>query len=261
MTTSEPTPQHALLGVCGVIFAASVAATIAAAVSMSAMGDMPMPGGWTLSAAWMPMCGQSWPGAAASFLGMWVVMMAAMMLPSLVPMLMRYREAVGAAGEPRLGRLTALVGAGYFLVWSVLGIAVFAAGAAWASVAMQWPALARAASALGAGIVLIAGAVQFTAWKIRHLSRCRQALSRSLPADAATALRYGLRLGLHCIASCAGLTAILLVVGVMELRVMVVVTTAITLERFAPAGAHAARTIGAVVIGAGVVLMALAGGL
>src|SRR5450755_4682512 len=75
MTTSEPTPQHALLGVCGVIFAASVAATIAAAVSMSAMGDMPMPGGWTLSAAWMPMCGQSWPGAAASFLGMWVVMM------------------------------------------------------------------------------------------------------------------------------------------------------------------------------------------
>ena len=60
---------------------------------MSAMGEMPMPGGWTMSMAWMRMPGQTWPGAAASFLGMWVVMMVAMMLPSLVPMLWRYRQA------------------------------------------------------------------------------------------------------------------------------------------------------------------------
>jgi len=51
------------------------------------MGEMPMPGGWTMSMAWMRMPGQTWPGAAASFLGMWIVMMVAMMLPSLVPML------------------------------------------------------------------------------------------------------------------------------------------------------------------------------
>jgi len=56
--------------------------------------------------AWMRMPGQTWPGAAASFLGMWVVMMVAMMLPSLVPMLWRYRQAVGRTGDPRLGRLT-----------------------------------------------------------------------------------------------------------------------------------------------------------
>ena len=58
------------------------------------MGGMPMPGGWT------------WPGAAASFLGMWVVMMVAMMLPSLVPMLWRYRQAVPASAgnvRPRPG--------------------------------------------------------------------------------------------------------------------------------------------------------------
>jgi predicted metal-binding integral membrane protein DUF2182 len=55
---------------------------------MSAMGEMPM------------------PGAAASFLGMWVVMMVAMMLPSLVPMLWRYHQT-------GLDRLTALVGVGY----------------------------------------------------------------------------------------------------------------------------------------------------
>src|SRR5512132_1143961 len=52
--------------------------------------------------------GQTWPGAAAPFLGMWVVMMVAMMLPSLAPMLWRYRQAVGRTGETRLGRLTAL---------------------------------------------------------------------------------------------------------------------------------------------------------
>jgi len=261
MIASEPPSQRAWLGVCGLIFAASVAATIAGAVSMSATGDMPMPGGWTLSMVWMPMCGQSWSGCAASFLEMWAVMMAAMMLPSLVPMLLRYRDAVGATGAMRLGWLTALVGAGYFLVWTVLGSAVFAAGAASASVALQWPALARTVPALGAGIVLIAGALQFTAWKLRHLGCCRQAPSHSLPADAATALRHGLRLGLHCIAACAGLTGILLVIGVMELRAMALVTIAITLERFAPAGARAARGIGAVVIGAGVVLMVRAGGL
>jgi hypothetical protein len=48
------------------------------------------------------MPGQTWPGAAASFLGMWVVMMVAMMLPSLVPMLWRYRQALGRTGETRL---------------------------------------------------------------------------------------------------------------------------------------------------------------
>ena len=54
-----------------------------------------MPGGWTMSMAWMRMPGQTWLGAAASFLGMWVGMMVAMMLPSLVPVLWRYREPVG----------------------------------------------------------------------------------------------------------------------------------------------------------------------
>jgi predicted metal-binding membrane protein len=83
---------------------------------MSAMGGMTMPGGWTMSMAWMRMPGQTWPGAAASFLGMWLVMMVAMMLPSPVPMLSRYRQAVGRTGGRRLGRLTALAGVGYFVV-------------------------------------------------------------------------------------------------------------------------------------------------
>ena len=99
------------------LFAASAAVTIVWCGSMSTMSEMSMPGGWTMSIAWMRMPGQTWLGAATSFVGMWVVMMTAMMLPSLMPMLWRYREAVGMKGETRLGRLTALVGVGYFLVW------------------------------------------------------------------------------------------------------------------------------------------------
>jgi Predicted metal-binding integral membrane protein (DUF2182) len=76
------------------------------------------------------MPGQTWPGGAASFVGMWVVMMVAMMLPSLVPMLRRYRAAVTTVGETRLGLLTALMGVGYFFVWMVMGIAAYALGIA-----------------------------------------------------------------------------------------------------------------------------------
>src|SRR5258708_33684111 len=117
----ERTSSQAFFGTSALFFAASVALTTAWCSSMSAMGEMPMPGGWTMSMAWMRMPGQTWLGTAASFVGMWVVMMAAMMLPSLVPMLRRYRQAVGT-GETRLGGLTALVGMGYLFVWTVFGM-------------------------------------------------------------------------------------------------------------------------------------------
>jgi len=222
-----------------------------------------MPGGWTMSMAWMRMPGQSWTGAAASFLGMWVVMMVAMMMPSLVPMLRRYREAVGRTGATRLGRLTALVGVGYFVVWTVFGMAAYPLGVALAAIAMRQPALARAVPIAVGIVVAIAGVHQLTAWKARHLACCREAPGRgsTLRADAATAWRHGLRLGLHCAQCCAGLMAILLVIGVMDLGAMVVVAAAITVERVAPAGERIARAIGTVVMAAGCFLVARATGL
>jgi predicted metal-binding membrane protein len=253
--------QRAFVAVSALLFAASAAGTIVSCASMSAMGEMPMPGGWTMSMAWMRMPGQTWPGAAASFLGMWVVMMVAMMLPSLVPMLRRYCQAVGRPGETRIGRLTALVGAGYFFAWTVLGMVVFPLGVALTAIEMQRPALARAVPVAVGVVVLMAGSLQLTEWKARHLSCCREApgRGRTLPADAGTAWRHGLRLGLHCCYCCAGLTAILLVIGVMDLRAMAVVAAAITVERLAPGGERVARAIGAVLVGAGLFLIAGAG--
>jgi predicted metal-binding membrane protein len=260
---SERASQRAFFAVSALLFAASAAVTIVSCASMSAMGEMPMPGGWTMSMAWMRMPGQTWSGAAASFLGMWVVMMVAMMLPSLAPMLWRYRQAVDGTGETRLSLLTALVSVGYFFVWTAIGIAAFPLGVALAEAEMRLPALARAVPVAVGVVVLIAGALQFTAWKAHHLACCREAPGhgRTLPADAGTAWRHGMRLGLHCSCCCAGLTVILLVIGVMDLRTMAVVTAAITLERFAPAGERVARATGAVVVGAGLLLIARAAGL
>jgi predicted metal-binding membrane protein len=211
----------------------------------------------------MRMPGQAWPGAAASFLCMWFVMMVAMMLPSLVPMLWRYRRAVVSTGETRLGWLTALVGVGYFFVWTVFGIAAFALGVALAAVKMWQPALAGAVPITVGVVVLIAGALQFSAWKAHHLACCREAPGpgRSLAADAGTAGRHGLRLGLHCSQCSAGLIAILLVIGVMDLRAMAVVATAITVERLAPAVERVVRATGFVIIGSGLLLIARAAGL
>jgi predicted metal-binding membrane protein len=256
----EPASQRGFFGISALVFVVSATVTIVWCKSMSTMAGMPMPGRWTMSPAWTRMCGQTWPGAATSFIGMWAVMMVAMMLPSLVPMLRRYREVVQGTGERRLGRLTALVGAGYFFVWFAFGIAIFPLGAALAAVEMQVPVLARGVPFAVGIVVLIAGALQFSAWKAHHLACCRVApgCGRALHADVGTAWRHGLRLGLHCSYCCAGFTSILLVIGVMDLRTMAVLTAAITIERLAPSGERVARAVGAVVIAVGLFMTAQA---
>jgi predicted metal-binding membrane protein len=108
-------------------------------------------------------------------------------------------------------------------------------------------------------VVLIAGALQFTAWKAHHLAAAgrHRGRGRTFSADAGTARRHGL----HCSYCCAGPTAILLVIGVMDLRAMAVATAAITVERLGPAGERVARATGAVAVGAGLFLIARAAGL
>jgi predicted metal-binding membrane protein len=218
------------------LFVASAAGTVYWCRSMS--GGMPMPGGWTMSMAWMRMPGESWPVAAASFMGMWLVMMIAMMLPSLTLTLSRYSGA------------TATAGAGYFFVWILFGAAVYPVGVALATAEMRWPALARSVPLAVGGAFVLAGCLQLTAWKARQLVGCRDAID-----CYGNAWRHGLRLGLRCCLCCFGFMMILLVSGVMDLIAMAVVTIAITIERLGPWPERVARAAGVVVIAAGALII------
>jgi predicted metal-binding membrane protein len=247
--TSQRASRWAFFGVMALVFAACVALTVIACRSMHAMGDRPMPGGWSVSMTWTPMCGQKWPRAAATFAGMWIVMMIAMMLPSLAPVLWRYHEAIGTA---RAHRLTALVGIGYFCVSAVLGALVFACGFALIALALRLPWFARAMPVASSAVVLLAGLSQFSAWKLRHLASSRVVpVHAAAPTDAWTAWMRGLRVGVHGVSCCAGLTAVLVVNGMMDLRTMSLVTLAMTLERVTPRPGRVAHGTGWIVIATG----------
>lgn len=250
--TAEGPPDRAFTVVAAGALALGVAATLASTWSMPAMGGMPMPGGWTMSMTWMPMPGQSIAGAALSFLGMWSAMTVAMMLPSLAPVLRRYRAGAAAGDRRRLARLTWAAAAGYFAVWVTVGAAIFPVGLAVAEAAMRHPAMARAVPAAVGTVLLAGGLLQFTPWKRRRLACCRPA-PPDQPQRLGEAWRYGVRLGANCAACCAGLTAIQLALGVMDLGVMAAVTAAITGERLAARAAVVARVTGAIAVAAGAV--------
>lgn len=246
----------AFLSASALLFIASAAATMYGCRSMS--GGMAMPGGWTMSMAWMRMRGQNWLAAVFSFIGMWFVMMAAMMLPALVPALLRYRVSLRERESVPLNATTALAGAGYFFVWALLGAVVYPVGVIVTNAEMHWPMLARSIPLMAGAVLLFAGGLQLTAWKARQLCRCRDEANcvGMLSPDARTAWRHGLRLGMHCLLCCLGLMTALLVTGVMNLSAMALITIAITGERLAPSPTLVARTAGVVLITAGVLVVA-----
>jgi predicted metal-binding membrane protein len=245
------------LAVAAILHVASAGATVLWCRSMSAMPGMPMAGGWTMSMMWMRMPDQSWPGAAASFLGMWMVMTTAMMLPSLVPVLRRYRDARLGDGTSHPDCLTALAGLAYFGVWAGGGLVAYGIGMTVATLEMRQPALARLVPLATGIVVATSGALQFTDWKARRLACCRRVPHVAGPsAGPAAAGWYGVRLGRDCVGSCAGLMTIQMVMGMMDIGVMAVVTAAITAERIAPAGARVAQAIGVVAVAGGLLLVA-----
>jgi predicted metal-binding membrane protein len=217
------------------LFVASAAGTIYLCDSMS--GGMPMAGGWTMSMAWMRMPGQTWLGTAASFMGMWIVMMAAMMLPSLAPMLLNYRRSLRVLDDTHLEGLTALAGAAYFLVWTLFGAVAYPLGAALAAAEMHWSGFAQRVPLATGSVLLLAGCVQLTRWKARQLEHCRNpaACRRSPPpSDARSTWQHGWHLGVRCSLCCSPFMLILLGAGVMNLGLMAILTAAITIERLVP---------------------------
>jgi predicted metal-binding membrane protein len=245
--------QRRFIGIAALADAGSAAVTIAWCGSMTAMPGMPMPGGWAMSMAWMRMPGQGWPAAATTFIGMWAVMMIAMMLPALVPMLMRYRAALRPVHPMQLNPLTLRAAAGYFLVWILAGVMAYPPGVALAELAMRAPAAARAVPIAAGLVTLLAGAWQLSAWKSRQLACCRETIECCRPpaARAGAAWRHGVELGVRCLRCCAPLTAWLFVLGVMDLRAMALVCGAVAIERLSPWGERAARLVGGVMVAAG----------
>lgn len=121
---------------------------------------------------------------------------------------------------------------------------------------MQVPAVSRAVPmAAGVGVV-IAGLLQFSPWKARQLACCRRdSHCAGIRPNYRAAWRHGLRLGARCVYCCAGLNAILLITGVMDLLAMALVMMAISAERLTTAGEGVARVTGFLVLGIGVSLI------
>ncbi len=247
-------------GTVALLFAAAAAVTILSGAAMETMGAVPMAGGWLLSGIWLPLCGQSWLETAACFLGMWLVMTVAMMLPSLAPTLWRYRLAVLEIGASQPGRLAALAGSSYLAIWTGFGLLVFLTGAGLAQAAVNWPALGRLGPIAGGLLVLIAGLSQFSRWKAQLLASCHSTSPQALleRPRPLVALRAGALLGLRCCASCVGSMAVLIAGGVMDLPLMIGVTIAVTAERLLPAKARIVEATGTVMAAAGILLLAQA---
>jgi predicted metal-binding membrane protein len=200
---------------------------------MSAMGEMPMPGGWTMSMAWMRMPGQTWPGAAASFLGMWVVMMAAMMLPSVAPTVALYSRMT----RERSGVLPAVFSAGYLLTWAAAGVLAFAIGRATGLVDGDVFSWNDAGRWVAGGTLLVAAAYEVTPLKDVCLDKCRSPLGFLLGAwrdGRAGALQMGARHGAWCVGCCWALMASLFALGVMSIPWMAFVAGLIAVEKLLP---------------------------
>jgi predicted metal-binding membrane protein len=260
---SDPSPpsrasEQATYAAAIVVFALSAAITLYLSHSMS--GGMPMPGGWTMSMMWMTMPGQTWFVAALAFLGMWLPMMVAMMLPSTLPMLLVYRRASAFRGEPRLGWFTFTLGMGYFFVWLLFGAVAYVGGQVVTRAAMHWITFSRLVPVAAGGALILAGIFQLTPWKSACLKHCRDPLllvAHHLHGGWRGALRLGLHHGAFCAACCWALMLIQFVLGVMNLAVMVIVGVIIALEKLLPRGEMVARLTGLASILGGIFLAAI----
>ena len=188
--------------------------------------------------------------AAAVWL-MWAVMMAAMMLPSAVPMVLAFIK----LGTDSTGRArTRSFVAAYLLVW--FAFSVVASAAQWAFQAMDWvdPMIVSTSAWLTAALLLIAGLYQFTPLKRICLSGCRTPMGFLMGewrAGVGGAFVMGLRHGLFCLGCCWALMALLFVGGVMNLAWVAALSIAVAIEKMAPHGERLASILGLGLIAAG----------
>jgi predicted metal-binding membrane protein len=169
----------------------------------------------------------------AAFMGLWVVMMAAMMLPSVAPLGSMYVRGVWmrSQGWLRVFRVGTLI-FGYLAAWATVGLVAFACAWGAGQLAAGAP---RATPWVGAGALAVAGVYQLTPLKDYCLKHCRSPIGFLLHFGSFSGrlrdLRVGLFHGAFCIGCCWGLMIVLVAVGVMNLAWMAALAAVIFLEK------------------------------
>jgi predicted metal-binding membrane protein len=194
-------------------------------------------------------------------LAMWMVMMVGMMVPSAAPTILLFDalQRQIEAGHRINHRPTMLFAAGYGIAWSAFSIA--ATTAQWGlSTAMLLSPMMAITSSVFAGLLLVAaGAYQFTPWKSACLQHCRspaEFLVKHRRTGRLGPLMMGLRHGVYCIGCCWALMALLFMFGVMNLLWAAVLAIFVLVEKLAPAGVLLGRIGAALMVCAGVALIA-----
>ena len=187
----------------------------------------------------------------AAFLIAWVAMMAAMMLPAVLPVVRRYAHAAAGNAVPALIFVTS-----YLAVWSAVGIPAFLASTHLNPVAHTCLWVGRVAGA----VAVVAGLHQLTPLKAVCLRHCRwpSSLSRG-PGEhsngPARAFLAGGRYGIYCLGSCWMLMVLLIAFGTMQLAWMLAFAVVIWLEKVAPFGDRLRHLTAAMLIVLGIALL------
>ena len=193
-------------------------------------------------------------GTLGFFITAWVVMMAAMMFPSIAPMVVmhaRLEEGKRRQGRETEAGATTLFVCGYLLTWTaagLIGYAIIEAGRALSLDFLSWD---RAGPYLAGGVIAAAAIYQLTPLKDACLRRCRSPMMFILTAwrpGRTGALRMGIEHGAWCVGCCWGLMAALFALGVMSIGWMVFIAALIATEKLLPWKAVANRGIAVLLV-------------
>jgi predicted metal-binding membrane protein len=191
-------------------------------------------------------------GTLGFYTSAWVVMMAAMMFPSIVPMVLVYRTIERRRRDlPRATTAgsSSMFVAGYVASWTVFGLFAYALFIGVRSLSIGAFSWHRGGPYLAGGVLLAAAIYQLTPAKDACLRRCRgplQFLSQAWRDGPVGAFRMGIEHGGWCVGCCWALMATLFALGIMSVGWMVFVAALIALEKLLPWQVPANRTIAAV---------------
>jgi predicted metal-binding membrane protein len=178
-------------------------------------------------------------GGLGWFVVAWVLMMAAMMLPSLAPAVLAHaRIEAGHPGDGGIRPTAAVAGfvAGYLVAWSGAGLLGYAVVEGARSLDAGFLAWEEAGPYVAGGVILGAALYQLTAAKGAFLSRCRspRMLADRWRPGALGPLRMGIEHGALCVGCCWALMAALFALGVMSIGWMVFIAGLIAAEKLLP---------------------------